>query len=186
MVLLYFVLAALAVGLLTGGRLARLGSVHIEWAGLAIGGLLVQAILFSPPVAATVGRAGPLLYVGSTLAVLVALLRNARQPGLWLLAVGALLNLIVILANGGFMPVSPGALAALGSSAPQAYSNVATASTGTALAWLGDVFVVPPPIPFANAISPGDVLIGLGAAWFLVATLRRSDPEPAQALLTGS
>lgn len=181
MVLLYFLLGGLLVGILAGGRPARLGGVHIEWAGAAIVGLLLQVVLFSAPVADLVGQAGPPLYVGSTLLVLAALLRNARQPGFWLVALGGCLNAIVILANGGFMPVAPTALAALGRLAPEAYSNVATASSTTVLAWLGDVFVVPPPIPFANAVSLGDILIGLGGAWFIATTMRRPEPEVASA-----
>ena len=40
-----------------------------------------------------------------------------------LVALGAACNLAAILANGGFMPAAPGALAALGKIAPTVYSN---------------------------------------------------------------
>ena len=180
MLLLYFLLAAVLVGVLAGGRLARLGDVRIRWAGIAVLGLLLQVGLFSPPVASLAGQAGPALYAGSTLLVLAVLLRNVRQPGFWLLAVGAFFNAVAILANGGFMPVAPAALTALGEVPPSTYSNVAVASATTAFAWLGDVLVVPRPIPFANAVSPGDVLIGLGGAWFVVRSMRRQDPEPVR------
>jgi hypothetical protein len=45
--------------------------------------------------------------------------------------------------------------------------------TGATLAFLGDIFVLPRPFPFANVFSIGDVLIGVGGAWFVVKTMHR-------------
>src|SRR5450432_697270 len=109
MLLLYFLVAGLLVGRLSGGRLSRLGDVKFHWSGLALTGLMVQLALFAPPVASRIGSVGPALYVASTAVVLATLLRNVRLPGLALVAVGALMNLVAIVANGGFMPSSPAA-----------------------------------------------------------------------------
>ncbi|HET7676927.1 MAG TPA: DUF5317 family protein [Candidatus Limnocylindrales bacterium] len=184
MLLLYFLAAALVLGLLTGGRLERLATVHLRWAPLALAGLVVQALLFSPLVATRVGAAGIPLYVASTLAVGVALLVNARQRGLAVLALGALLNLIVILVNGGLMPTTAEAFAvAYGAGATPTdggFSNSFIGGPETPLLFLGDVFVLPPPIPLANVFSIGDVLIGLGGGLFLFDALRR--PREAAAV----
>ena len=51
------------------------------------------------------------------------------MPGMPLVALGAACNLAAILANGGYMPASPGALAALGKAAPTIYSNSAVLPT---------------------------------------------------------
>ena len=59
------------------------------------------------------GAEGPVIYVASTLAVLAALLRNLALPGLAIIAVGAILNLVPVLANGGAMPSAPEAWLAL-------------------------------------------------------------------------
>jgi hypothetical protein len=185
MILLYALVAGLLAGLATGGRLSALVDLHIRWWPIAVGGLVFQLLLFSPPAAATVGDAGPPLYVLSTAVVLIALIVNLRLPGFWLIALGAVLNLTAIVANGGFMPASPEALAALhGVSAvpTDAYSNSVVAGPSTNLALLGDIFVLPRPLPLANVFSIGDVLIGLGGALFVVQTMRRSGPGlPAQA-----
>jgi len=173
MLLVYFVIGGLVLGWLTGGRMERLGEVRIRWAGLAIAGLAIQVALFSPWVAARVGDAGPWIYLASSAAVLAALLRNLDLPGTRLISLGAVLNALVILANGGYMPVSPYALAILGHGASGAYSNTAVAGPSTVLPWLGDFIAVPPPLPLANAISVGDVLIGLGAAVFVVRVMHR-------------
>ena len=174
MLLLYFVAAGLLAGKLFGGRIAAISDVKFQWWGLALGGLMVQAVLFAPPVAAQVGTAGPSLYVASTVAVLVVLLRNVKVVGFPLIAVGAGLNLLAISANSGYMPSSPEAWQTLNGVAalPTAqYTNSALAGTATVFPYLGDIMVLPRPLPFANVFSIGDVLIGLGAALFLVWTL---------------
>lgn len=180
MILLYAIAAGLLAGRLTGGRIDALGMTRIAWLPVALGGLVLQGVLFSSPVATRIGDAGPALYVASTLAVFAALLRNLRLPGFPLLAVGALCNLAAILANGGAMPSSPEAWLALDGVArvpAGEYTNSVLAGPDTLLPWLGDIFVLPRPIPLANVFSIGDVLIGLGAAWYLVVTMRR--PAPA-------
>ena len=168
---LYAVVIGLVVGLAAGGSIANLGRLHIRWAGLALAGLLAQLILFAEPVAARVGDAGPPIYVASSVIVLVALLRNLDISGLRLMAVGALSNLAAIVANGGSMPASPDALAALGKSVGEAYSN-SVAAADPALAGLTDVYALPGWLPFANVFSIGDALIGAGIALAIVAGMR--------------
>jgi hypothetical protein len=176
MILLYAVVFGLIVGLLTGGRLSGLGAVRMRFWQVALVGLLFQLALFSSPLARVVGDLGPLLYVGSTIVVLAALLTNVRLPGFPLIVAGALLNLAVILVNGGQMPASPDALAALTGVAAVPttdFSNSVLAVPGTPLWFLGDVFVLPRPFPFANVFSFGDVLIGVGGGYFIVRTMHR-------------
>jgi hypothetical protein len=178
MLLLYAIVAGLLVGSLTGGRISALGHLRIRWLGVAVVGLGFQVVLFSPFVAEQVGGLGPSLYVASTVAVFAALLRNLDLPGLPIVALGAALNLLVIVANGGFMPSDPGAwqtLSGVGALPTDAYSNSALMGPGTALSWLGDVFVLPRPIPFANVFSIGDVLIAVGIAWCVARSMRQPD-----------
>ncbi len=176
MLLLYFVAAGVLVGLLLGGRPASLAEVRFRWWAVALAGLGFQLLLFSEPLASHVGDAGPLLYTISTAVVLAALLRNLRLPGFAIIAAGAALNLAVIVANGGRMPADPAAFAALtGQPAvpTDRFSNSQIASPDTLLAFLGDTMVLPRPLPFANVFSIGDLLIGLGAASFIVRAMRR-------------
>jgi hypothetical protein len=176
MLLLYAIPIGILLGLVAGGRLAALGTIHFRLWPLALGGLLFQLMLFSPPVAREVGALGPPLYVASTLVVLAALLFNLGQPGFRLILVGAALNLTVVVANGGQMPASPEALLAVyGAAAVPAehFSNSVLAGSTTHLALLGDIFYLPRPVPLANVFSIGDVLIALGGAWFVAGTMRR-------------
>ena len=178
MFILYALIVGVAVGFCAGGRLGALGSIQFRWAPLIVIGLIVQVVLFTDAVAARVGDIGPLLYVGSTLLVGLAVLRNVMLPGVPLVILGAAANMSAILANGGFMPATPSALAALGKSPPTIYSNSAVLPD-PALAPLIDRFALPAWLPFANIFSVGDVLLGIGIAVLIATVMRRGRRLPA-------
>ena len=56
---------------------------------------------------------------------LVAVLRNVRLPGFAVIFAGGLSNFVAIVANGGYMPASPEAVASFGVETPEIYSNSA-------------------------------------------------------------
>jgi len=180
--LLYSIAAGLVIGRLSGGRLGNLEHVRFSWWRLALAGLVVQLALFAGPVAEHVGPEGPVIYVASTLVVLAALLRNLALPGLAIIAIGAILNLIPVIANGGVMPSAPEAWLALGGEAVlpvSHFSNSVLIGPHTLFPFLGDVFVWPRPLPLANVFSLGDAVIAVGAVVFLVTAMRRAGPSPS-------
>jgi hypothetical protein len=172
MFILYAVVIGLAAGLLAGGRIAAIGDIRFRWGPLMVIGFLAQVALFSDAVADKVGALGPLLYVASTLLVVVAVVRNLAIPGMAVVAVGAASNLAAILANGGFMPASPAAMAALGKAVPVVYSNSAVLYQ-PALAPLTDIFALPTWLPFHNIFSVGDVAIAIGVVLVIAVAMRR-------------
>lgn len=181
MLLLYAVLIGLVAGVLTRGSIGSLGSVKIKLWPVALVGFAFQLLLFSSPLAAVVGKLGPSLYVVSTTLVLMTLVVNIRQPGFWLIALGAFTNFIVIVANGGQMPASPEAFAMLNGTpyVPTSnFTNSVIAGPDTPFYLLSDIFVLPRPIPLANVFSIGDALIGLGGAWFIVRVMHRHRAAP--------
>jgi uncharacterized protein DUF5317 len=184
MFLLYAVIAGLFLGLIGGGRLTGLAELRFRWSAVMLAGLLVQVILFTDAIAERVGALGPPIYVASTAAVLVAVLRNLAIPGMAIVVAGAASNLAAIVANGGFMPVSPGALLALGKSPATIYSNSAVVAD-PALWFLTDIFALPSWLPFTNVFSVGDVLIAVGVAVAIVVAMRQTtaaipaEPPPA-------
>lgn len=184
MLLLYFVAGGLVLGLIAGGRVGALAAVRIRLWPVALGGLLFQLLLFGPPLVDIVGDAGPLLYVVSSAAVLAALVVNLRQPGFTLIGLGAALNLVAIVANGGQMPAAPEAWASLagaGQVPVEQFSNSTVAAMHTQFPYLGDNFVLPRPLPLANVFSIGDVAIGVGGAWFIVRTMRGTPRDDRRA-----
>lgn len=172
-----FILFAIPIGILAGyllgGRLDQLAEIRFHWGWLAIAGLLVQVVLFSGAVDALVSDGvGAWIYVISTAAVLVAVLRNVRLPGMVLVATGALANLAAIVANGGVMPTTAAALAAAGLDPTEGFSNSAIIAD-PALQLLTDIFSLPPWLPAANVFSVGDVLLGIGVAVVIAIGMRR-------------
>jgi hypothetical protein len=177
--ILFAIPLGVALGYLLGGRLDRLANVRFEWAWLAIGGLLVQVLLFSPLVTGWISRdVGAAIYVASTVAVLAAVIRNIRRlPALALVALGAVSNLAAIIANGGVMPTTAAALAAAGLPPVDGFSNSAVVAEPR-LAPLTDVYALPAAMPMANVFSIGDALIGLGIVLVVALGMRtgaRSD-----------
>ena len=170
MFILYAIPIGLVAGLLLGGRLDRLADLRLRWAPLALIGLIVQVALFADPVSAAVGDAAPAIYVASSAAVLAAVLRDVRIPGMAVIALGATSNLAAILANGGYMPADPAALASVVQLTPGYSNSVVVADP--ALRPLTDLFALPPAFPLANVFSIGDVLIGIGVAATIAFAMR--------------
>jgi hypothetical protein len=173
--ILYAIVAGLAIGLVTGGSPSRLADLRFRWAPLIALGMAGQLLLFSTPVGGALGDAAPAAYVASNVIVLVAVWRNLAIPGLPLVLIGGAANLITIVANGGYMPVSPEAVAAMGRLPKEGYSNSRLVD-GVVLGPLTDIFAMPTWIPLANVFSIGDALIGIGAAIAVVAAMHGRAP----------
>ena len=173
MFILYAVVIGLLVGALLGGRTAGLSEIKLRWGWVFLAGLAIQLVLFSDAVTERIGELGVPIYVGSTLAVALVVAANYRITGMPIVALGAFSNLAAIVANGGYMPTTPEALAALGKTAKTVYSNSAVVPN-PALPWLTDIFALPKWIPASNVFSVGDVLIGIGVVVVIVAAMRRS------------
>jgi hypothetical protein len=165
-----------------GGRLKNLERVRIHWWALALIGVAMQSL----PVPRLRGVDPHLLGSGALLLSYVALLAfltvNRWVPAARVMALGLLMNLAVVGVNGG-MPVSPWAIEVAGGS-----PKVLVADAGPKhhlmnerdiLGWLGDV--IPLPRPAGIVLSPGDVLLYAGMAWFVVQVMRgrsRENPRP--------
>jgi hypothetical protein len=186
-----FILYAIPIGVLAGrllgGRLDRLGELRFRWAWLAVAGLVAQIVLFAEPVANAIGDLGPVVYVASTAAVLVAVIRNWAITGMPVVALGAASNLLAIIANGGVMPASPEAITSIDPLGTEGFSN-SVVMADPALRPLTDIFALPAWLPFANVFSIGDVLIGVGLVVVIAAGMRRSTssvPVPVAAPKAG-
>jgi hypothetical protein len=170
--ILYAIPIGLVAGRLFGGRLDGLAAVPFRLAPLALIALLVQLLLFSPLADGLSPDVGRAIYIGSTAIVLLVVVANLRLHGVPLVVAGAACNLAAILANGGVMPASPAALAAIGAGIGPHTASAVVAQPS--LESLTDVYATPGWLPFANVFSVGDVLIGLDIAWAIAAAMRRS------------
>jgi hypothetical protein len=122
------------------------------------------------------------LLIASYVLLLAFLTVNRWIPGAAVMAVGLLMNLTVVVANGG-MPVS----AAAGRDRRRDGGGLGHGRRGQAspderprpVRPLGDVIPIPPPA--AVVLSIGDVLLYAGMAWFVFQVMRgrnRESPRP--------
>jgi Family of unknown function (DUF5317) len=174
--ILYGVLAGLLVGVVSRGSPAGLGQLRFRWGLLVMAGMAAQLLLFSSPLGEALGPAAPVVYMATNGVVLVAVARNLAIPGLPLVLLGGAANLFAIVANGGYMPVSPAAVEAMGRALRTGYSNSALLDH-VQLAPLTDIFAMPAWLPVANVFSAGDVFIGVGIAIAIVAAMHGRGPR---------
>jgi hypothetical protein len=101
---------------------------------------------------------------------------NRRIPGMSILICGLALNLAVMTANSGFMPISPQTASRLipaerlldiqpGSRLGP--KDILLHTENTRLELLADRFLLPGWFPYQVAFSLGDILIAIGAFWML-------------------
>jgi hypothetical protein len=174
MFILYAIPLGILAGYLLGGHLDRLSELRLHWIPVMLFGLALQVGIFSDAVGRAVGDAGPAIYVASAVLVFAAVLRNIRLPGVVLIAAGAGCNLAAIIANGGWMPADPGALAAIGGLPPGYTNSIVTSEP--ALRPLTDLFALPAWLPLSNVFSLGDLLIGVGVGATIALAMRGPRP----------
>lgn len=176
MILLQALVVSLLIGIIRGGRPTPRDVLPLRWPALPLACLVVQFGAMRLGEGHSHGFDLPAgLLLASNLALLFMVWINRHAPGMLWLGLGLLLNLAVMLANGGYMPIAPEILERIGGQA------MATAPAGTRLlgykdvllpreqTWLwllSDMLVLPPPLAH-NAFSPGDVLIAVGLFTFV-------------------
>jgi hypothetical protein len=177
--------AAVALGLAAGLIRAWINkksyrTVSLHFPGLVLIAFFLQWITFYQ---SRIGfgdipdRWAAILLSGTQIVLLIFAWLNRRQPGFWLLIVGLLANLIVIMANGGLMPITPDMVERLYPEAPfgswqigerlGSGKDIVLSAKATRLWFLSDRFFLPAWPDVRVAFSLGDVLIAAGAFWLL-------------------
>ena len=179
----------LVLGLLLGGRLENLANIRLRFLPLLFVAVIVRfgteaALGFGVPIAETLRI--PLLGLAYGL-LLFALWRNRFYPGLALAFIGIASNGLVIMVNGGYMPVWMPAFYASGLEGPldSVLHVELTADIGPGfllqLGPLADIIPIPFP-PVQNVASIGDLFLTAGLGFFLFATLLRTPEETERAV----
>lgn len=194
MILLLALAGALLVAFLRGGSLRNLADFHLEWGWLAGLALAIQivAVYWATGDNYLYLQRGALVVSG--LLLLPVVWCNRRSPGLVFIGLGLALNLAVMVANGGFMPITPEAVARIehqnlivhlgGVERMSGSKGIVLPREETALWVLSDIFIIPPPFLVPSAFSLGDVLVAVGAFIFLQKAMvgtppLSSEPRPS-------
>ena len=171
----------LLFGLVAGGSLTNLASIRLRWIWALSLAVIVR---FLTEAALTAGvdvvEALRVPLLAASFGILLAgLWVNRSFPGLSIAFVGIVTNAVVILANGGYMPIWEPSLALAGFTPEDVQSAIHIILPATldadfllSIGPFSDVIPIPFPI-IRNVASIGDVFLTVGLAFFLfAATLR--------------
>ncbi len=183
MLLLSVIAISVLIGLVTGGRIQSLARLRLRHAWFPVALFVLQKVIVELPIvkATTATYLSPALLTASYAALMLFLLVNLSVPGIKLVLIGSLLNLTVILANGGHMPVTREGLERTGHAdrivvrdelaLVKGSKSIVLEPEGTRLYLMSDIFRVPEPYPFATNFSLGDVAITAGVAVMVLRTM---------------
>lgn len=145
---------------LARGRLSALGELELRRPGLAVAGIAAQVVIVSI-VPEGLGPAARWLHLSSYALLGACVWANRRIPGVPLIALGGLLNVIAISANGGVMPTDPALIVHAAQAGGHGFVNSGVVADPKLL-FLGDIFATPRDWPMANVYSVGDFMIVAG------------------------
>ncbi len=152
MLVLIPLVAGLAIGIATGGKLGNLANLRFRWPWFVLAVLVIrEAVLFRP---------------------------FNQIDGVQFLYAAALAGLVVwtfLVANGGRMPVAP-ALAGVLVQRGHVGQYVLMGSN-TNLNWLADWITVSGPVGIRGAYSPGDLLVAAGVGVVAFFATRQQAPS---------
>lgn len=107
---------------------------------------------------------------------------NLKTPGVALILVGVVLNMIVIFSNSGKMPVDIDMAVSYGFThiaeqlkAGLVFGHSAVDAETTKLVFLADILHLRPPYPIPKSVSLGDLIMDIGVLMVFILNLRETD-----------
>jgi len=170
MLYVYIIIISIIIGLLRNGKLSSLSQISLKRIELIVLACLIQAglIFLGSKKVKFVLDYSSYMIVFSYIVLLLAVWYNKTLKGIKIIALGIIFNFIVIVANGGHMPVLLSSLykAGLNNFAlvlkEGIYITHVLISEKTLFGFLADVIPLSPPFPDPSVVSVGDILMFYG------------------------
>jgi len=170
MLYVYIIIISIIIGLLRKGKLSSLSQISLKKIELIVLACLIQGgiIFLGPKKIKFVLDCSSYMIIFSYIVLLLAVWYNKKLKGIKIIALGIIFNFIVIVANGGHMPVLLSSLYKVGLNdfalvlKEGTYITHTLISENTLCAFLGDVIPLPPPFPDPSVVSVGDFLMFYG------------------------
>jgi hypothetical protein len=167
------IIISFIVGLFRKGNLRAFSQLNLKWGWVFPLLLIVQLTVFTlQNNSEFLGQLSGSIYILVYIIGLLFLFLNRKNPGFILIFIGVFLNFLVMVVNGGRMPVSvesaavldPGYIEALKESL---YAKHTMLTSTTHLGFLGDVIPISDPYPRTQIISIGDIIMNFGIFFFI-------------------
>ncbi|MEH7076458.1 DUF5317 domain-containing protein [Neobacillus drentensis] len=161
------------VGFLRKGNLRALAQLKLKWGWVFPLLLIVELAVFKLQNGSKfLGQISGYIYIVVYVFGLLFLYINRKNPGFILILIGVFLNFLVMVLNGGRMPVSVDAAAVLDSSyikvlKESLYAKHTMLTSSSHLGILGDVIPISDPYPRTQVISIGDIIMNIGIFFFI-------------------
>jgi len=170
MLYVYVIIISIVIGLLRKGKLSSLSQISIKKIELIVLACLIQGgiIFLGSKEIKFVLDYSPYMIIFSYIVLLLAVWYNKTLKGIKIIALGIIFNFIVIVANGGHMPVLLSSLYKVGLNdfalvlKEGTYITHILISEETLFRFLADVIPLSPPSPDPSVVSAGDFLMFYG------------------------
>jgi hypothetical protein len=177
-ILAYAIILLIILAVLFRRDLSALGQISYrggwKFAGVVLGLFILQAVMVIYAPGQTIWQM--VILISSQIALMFVFLLNYYVPGAKLFAVGIALNVLVMVANGGWMPVTPETYhfvhpdrPIVEGTKPSSSKNIILPRSETKLWVLSDIIHVT--LPWRRyAVSMGDMLLIVAVAQFIFQT----------------
>ena len=170
MLYVYIIIISIIIGLLRNGKLSSLSQISLKKTELIVLACLIQGgiIFLGSRNVNFVLDYSSYMIIFSYIVLLLAVWNNLKLKGIKIIGLGIILNFIVIVANGGHMPVLLSSLYKAGLNdfalvlKEGIYVTHILITEKTLFRFLTDVIPLSPPFPDPSVVSVGDFLMFYG------------------------
>jgi len=166
----YIIIISIIIGLLRNGKLSSLSQISLKRIELIVLACLIQGglIFLGSRKVKFVLDYSSYMIIFSYIVLLLAVWYNKKLKGIKIITLGIIFNFIVIVANGGHMPVLLNSLYKAGLNdfalvlKEGTYVTHTLITEKTLFGFLADVIPLPPPFPDPSVVSVGDFFMFYG------------------------